>query len=86
MADEMRNKIDNFRTAPFDARFPNINQSRNCYQNYRDYHRCLTAMNGKGADPYPCEWYHKVYKCLCPVSWVAKWDEERELGTFAGKV
>lgn len=34
MADHIEEKIKNYRTAPFDARFPNTNQTRNCYQNY----------------------------------------------------
>uniref|UniRef100_A0A8B9H227 Cytochrome c oxidase subunit 6B1 n=1 Tax=Astyanax mexicanus TaxID=7994 RepID=A0A8B9H227_ASTMX len=34
MADVIEEKIKNYRTAPFDARFPNTNQTRNCYQNY----------------------------------------------------
>ncbi|MBN3301405.1 CX6B1 oxidase, partial [Amia calva] len=31
---EIQEKITNYRTAPFDARFPNTNQTRNCFQNY----------------------------------------------------
>ena len=27
-------------TIPFDPRFPNQNQTRNCWQNYVDFHRC----------------------------------------------
>ena len=34
MSDDIEEKIKNYRTAPFDARFPNTNQTRNCYQNY----------------------------------------------------
>ncbi|KAM4725660.1 solute carrier family 2, facilitated glucose transporter member 1-like [Anableps anableps] len=34
MSDKFEEKIKNYRTAPFDARFPNTNQTRNCYQNY----------------------------------------------------
>lgn len=34
MADVIDEKIKNYRTAPFDARFPNTNQTRNCFQNY----------------------------------------------------
>lgn len=30
----MEEKIKNYKTAPFDARFPNTNQTRNCFQNY----------------------------------------------------
>lgn len=34
MAETVDEKIQNYRTAPFDARFPNTNQTRNCFQNY----------------------------------------------------
>lgn len=34
MSETIHDKIKNYRTAPFDARFPNTNQTRNCYQNY----------------------------------------------------
>lgn len=30
-----------FKTARFDARFPNANQTKNCWQNYVDFHKCL---------------------------------------------
>uniref|UniRef100_A0A2K6E0D8 Cytochrome c oxidase subunit 6B1 n=2 Tax=Cercopithecidae TaxID=9527 RepID=A0A2K6E0D8_MACNE len=35
MAEEdIETKIKNYKTAPFDSRFPNQNQTRNCWQNY----------------------------------------------------
>ncbi|XP_053307598.1 cytochrome c oxidase subunit 6B1-like [Spea bombifrons] len=86
MADDIRAKIENYKTAPFDARFPNQNQTKHCYQNYLDYHRCQKSLTSKGRDPYPCEWYSKVYKTMCLNSWVERWDEQRENGTFAGKI
>nr|XP_056720226.1 cytochrome c oxidase subunit 6B1 [Euleptes europaea] len=73
-------------TAPFDPRFPNTNQTRNCYQNYLDYHRCTKSLGAKGKDIKLCDWYRRVYTSLCPISWVKRWDEEREQGTFAGKI
>ncbi|XP_037552947.1 cytochrome c oxidase subunit 6B1-like [Nematolebias whitei] len=51
-----------------------------------DYHRCQKALTAKGVDTTPCEWYGKVYKSLCPMAWVEKWDEQREEGTFPGKI
>ncbi|XP_072250172.1 cytochrome c oxidase subunit 6B2 [Leuresthes tenuis] len=86
MAETIDDKIKNYRTAPFDARFPNTNQTRNCFQNYLDFHRCNKALSAKGQDPTPCEWYQRVYKSLCLNSWVAKWDEQIENGSFAGKI
>lgn len=34
MAEEIQTKLEKYRTAPFDARFPNQNQTRNCWSNY----------------------------------------------------
>merc|ERR1712058_207332 len=71
------------KTAPFDARFPNQNQTRNCWQNYVDFHRCQKV---KGEDYEPCDYFKRVYKSLCPNAWVEKWDEQVENGVFAGKI
>jgi len=65
---------------PYDPRFPNQNQTRNCQINYLDYHRCLKKKNG---DEEYCAWYKNAYEHLCPVEWYEKWDEQREKGTFA---
>ncbi|XP_054913779.1 cytochrome c oxidase subunit 6B1 [Poeciliopsis prolifica] len=86
MAEDIKAKLEQYRTAPFDARFPNQNQTRNCWSNYLDYHRCQKALNAKGVDTTPCEWYRRVYKSLCPMGWVEKWDGQREDGTFPGKI
>uniref|UniRef100_A0A3Q3B891 Cytochrome c oxidase subunit 6B1 n=1 Tax=Kryptolebias marmoratus TaxID=37003 RepID=A0A3Q3B891_KRYMA len=75
MSDRINEKIQNYRTAPFDARFPNTNQTRNCYQNYLDFHRCNKALSAKQQDPAPCEWYRRVYTSLCPMGWVCLWGE-----------
>ncbi|XP_072102286.1 cytochrome c oxidase subunit 6B2 [Mobula birostris] len=82
----IQERISQYRTAPFDARFPNTNQTRNCYQNYLDYHRCQKALTAQGKDVSMCEWYNRVYKSLCPRSWVNKWDDQRESGSFPGKI
>lgn len=34
-----------------DARFPNTNQTKHCWQNYVDYHKCI---NAKGEEFAPC--------------------------------
>ncbi|ELK29283.1 Cytochrome c oxidase subunit 6B1 [Myotis davidii] len=86
MAEDIKTKIKNYRTAPFDSRFPNQNQTRNCWQNYLDFHRCEKAMTAKGGDVSVCEWYRRVYKSLCPISWVSAWDDRRAEGMFPGKI
>ncbi|KAL2913484.1 Cytochrome c oxidase subunit 6B [Polyrhizophydium stewartii] len=69
------------KTAGFDARFPNTNQTRNCWQNYVDFHKCVQA---KGEEFQPCQEFRAVYRSLCPTKWVEKWDEQRENGVFPG--
>uniref|UniRef100_A0A8C6WRN9 Cytochrome c oxidase subunit n=1 Tax=Neogobius melanostomus TaxID=47308 RepID=A0A8C6WRN9_9GOBI len=86
MSDNFEDQINNYNTAPFDARFPNTNQTRNCFQNYLDFHRCNKALSDKGQDTAPCQWYQKVYKSLCPSGWVNRWDEQLDNGSFAGKI
>ncbi|KAI0709858.1 cytochrome c oxidase subunit VIb [Earliella scabrosa] len=82
-------------TAGFDARFPNQNQTRHwsvflarayivcmpltTFQNYTDYFKCIAA---KGEDYAPCKQFKRAYNSLCPNEWIAKWDEQRENGTF----
>ncbi|KAH9413766.1 Cytochrome c oxidase subunit 6B1 [Dermatophagoides pteronyssinus] len=70
-------------TVPYDPRFPNTNQTRNCYQNYLDFFRCQKV---KGEDYEPCSWYKFAYNELCPPGWTAKWDEQRENGVFPGRI
>ncbi|KAI8794218.1 cytochrome c oxidase subunit 6B [Biomphalaria glabrata] len=77
---ELRKKVW---APPFDARFPNQNQTRNCWQNYVDYYRCQKL---KGEDYAPCEYFKKVFTQLCPGFWVEQWDDQRANGAFAGKI
>jgi len=83
MAERFASKENPLKTAPFDARFPNQNQARHCWQNYIDFHRCRKV---KGEDYDPCMYFHRVYKSMCPNAWVEKWDEQREEGRFPGKI
>ncbi|XP_020667572.1 cytochrome c oxidase subunit 6B1 [Pogona vitticeps] len=82
----MRKKLAEYTTAPFDARFPNQSQAKNCYQNYLDFHRCEKSLTARGKDTYVCQWYKRVYQSLCPTSWVDQWDEQRENNCFPGNI
>lgn len=57
-----------------DARFPNMNQTKHCWQNYVDYHKCILA---KGEDFAPCRQFWLAYRSLCPSGWYQRWDEQR---------
>jgi cytochrome c oxidase subunit 6b len=76
----------------FDARFPNVNQTKHCWQNYVDYHKCI---NAKGEDFKPCKQVQHLsgsfeiyitnrmlqfkfaYHSLCHSGWTERWDEQR---------
>ncbi|KAI4730204.1 hypothetical protein E4T49_02010 [Aureobasidium sp. EXF-10728] len=49
----------------FDARFPNQNQTKHCWQNYVDYHKCILA---KGEDFKPCRQVHAFFPPTTPVT------------------
>merc|ERR1711872_482102 len=67
----------------FDARFPNQNQTRHCWQNFVDYHRC---RNIKGDDHKPCDYFKWVYRNRCPEDWIEGWNEQIDAGTFPGDI
>lgn len=75
--------IENYTSSPFDARFPNTNQSKNCWQNYVDFHRCQKV---KGEDYEPCEWFKRVYQSQCLASTVDTWNDQRDEGNYASKI
>uniref|UniRef100_A0A5F8GRD9 Cytochrome c oxidase subunit 6B1 n=1 Tax=Monodelphis domestica TaxID=13616 RepID=A0A5F8GRD9_MONDO len=72
--------MSNHSTPPFDPHFPYQNQTRNCYQNFRDFHRCTKIMKRRGKDSSPCDYYRKVYHSLCPLSWGVPFDLSAEGG------
>lgn len=51
-----------------------MNQSKHCWQNYVDYHKCILA---KGEDFAPCRQFWLAYRSLCPSGWYNRWDEQR---------
>ncbi|KAF7620651.1 hypothetical protein AFLA_005954 [Aspergillus flavus NRRL3357] len=63
----------------YDARFPQMNQTKHCWQNYVDYHKCVTA---KGEDFRPCRQFYHAFRSLCPKAWTDRWDTQREAGNF----
>ncbi|EDU49074.1 cytochrome c oxidase polypeptide VIb [Pyrenophora tritici-repentis Pt-1C-BFP] len=85
--DELVTKPFKFVTASarigFDARFPNQNQTKHCWQNYVDYHKCIIA---KGEDFAPCRQFMLAYRSLCPNGWTSRWDDQRENGNFPVKL
>lgn len=70
-------------TAPADFRFPTTNQTRHCFTRYIEYHRCI---NAKGEDAPECNKFAKFYRSLCPGEWIDNWNEQRENGTFPGRL
>ena len=84
MAELVENPLK--QTIPFDPRFPNQNQTRNCWQNYVDFHRCqklkvccllsvitlLHHLLPQGEEYEPCQFFFKNFKTVCPNAWVEK--------------
>ena len=68
-------------TPGFDARFPNINQTKNCWQNFVDYQKCIRL---KGEDYTPCHYFKRTYESLCPNIWLEKWHDQLSEGVFPG--
>jgi cytochrome c oxidase subunit 6b len=56
-------------TAEYDPRFPNTNQSKFCWTNYVDYHRCARI---KGAEDPVCKTFQKNFTSTCPNEWVSR--------------
>lgn len=68
-------------TAPFDARFPNTNQTRACWQHYIDSHKCARAKADQGGvDNAGCKKLQRLARIMCPGSWIEKWDAALEQG------
>ncbi|KAI2642249.1 cytochrome c oxidase polypeptide vib-like protein [Xylaria nigripes] len=82
-ADSRESCSDSKSFAGVDARFPNQNQTKHCWQNYVDYHKCI---NAKGEDFAPCRQFFLAYRSLCPSGWYQRWDEQREAGNFPVKL
>lgn len=49
--------------AAFDARFPNQNQTKHCWQNYVDFHKCASV---RGEDDSACKQFYRAFHSLCP--------------------
>ena len=75
--EQLETDPDNFRpkTAPFDPRFPTTNQTRNCWINYVDYHKCLRVRQDDEDGQRVCSYFKRIYTSLCPSAWVEQWDE-----------
>ena len=70
------------KTAPYDPRFPTVNQARNCFTRYNEFHKCAKE---KDAEDPVCKKFASSYRSVCPTDWVDKWNEARENGTWSGK-
>ena len=58
-------------TVPFDARFPNQNVARACWQYWVEWHRCINK-HGEGAPE--CAKLYKYQRSMCPEEWVERWE------------
>ncbi|KTW30594.1 hypothetical protein T552_00311 [Pneumocystis carinii B80] len=77
----MSEELKQLKTAGFDGNFPNMNQTKRCYQNYINYYKCI---NIHGEDHVACKDFWSTYQSLCPNEWKQQWDTQREAGNFPG--
>ena len=82
----MKEKVENYKAAPFDPRFPQWNGSAKCRQNFIDFHRCNSVMKAKGKPADDCKYFKLVYRDVCPVGWIEKWNEQVEEGVFPDRL
>ncbi|RHZ83615.1 hypothetical protein Glove_89g41 [Diversispora epigaea] len=78
-SENFETKTITLRTAGFDARFPNTNQTKHCWQNYVDYYKCIKS---RGEDFPPCKQFFRAFNSLCPNDYISKWDTQRDEGNF----
>jgi len=84
--DTIESKIENFTAEPYDVRFAQWANAGRCRQNFLDYHRCNSVMKSKGKSTYPCKYFQKVYKNMCPSQWIEKWNNNIEEGIFHDRI
>jgi cytochrome c oxidase subunit 6b len=68
-------------TATHDPRFTSPNQARRCFVSYCEYHKCIQEEG----DEDRCRSYKQAYHSICPLEWIALWNELREEGRWFGK-
>ena len=68
-------------TAPFDPRFPSLNQTKRCWALYIEQHTCYKKKGKK--DP-ECRKFKRWARQICAPHWIEEWDELREEGNFPG--
>eukprot|EP01138_Halocafeteria_seosinensis_P015405 gb/GECG01015722.1/.p1 GENE.gb/GECG01015722.1/~~gb/GECG01015722.1/.p1 ORF type:complete len:163 (+),score=37.90 gb/GECG01015722.1/:1-489(+) len=65
-----------------DRRFPNVNQSQNCWTAVNEYQLCSKI---KGNKRHPtCLKRRNDFLNLCPLEWVESYQDQIEEGTFMG--
>jgi len=69
--------------APYNARFPNQNQTKHCWINYVDYYRCVKHYEGENPK---FDKFKNAFQDLCPNAWMSEWDNQREAGTFPAPI
>eukprot|EP00276_Gloeochaete_wittrockiana_P003739 CAMPEP_0184666066 /NCGR_PEP_ID=MMETSP0308-20130426/59899_1 /TAXON_ID=38269 /ORGANISM="Gloeochaete witrockiana, Strain SAG 46.84" /LENGTH=78 /DNA_ID=CAMNT_0027110457 /DNA_START=25 /DNA_END=261 /DNA_ORIENTATION=- len=67
---------DVLKTAPYDPRFPNVNQSKYCWLSFVTHAVCVKQ------DGSNCEDFRRKYLSMCPQEWTTKWEEQYEAGAF----
>ncbi|KAJ8932642.1 hypothetical protein NQ318_015993, partial [Aromia moschata] len=73
------NEEPKLETIPPDPRHYNQNVTQWCFSSFVDYHKCIRLLGKKNPG---CEQFAKIYKAICPNSWISRWEEQIDVGTF----
>lgn len=58
------------KSADYNPRFPNSNQTKNCWANFVEHHRCVAYAKEHGISTHRCARYKLTYRDVCPDPWV----------------
>merc|ERR1711965_728346 len=76
--------IKDLRSPPRNARFPQYNQMRYCFDEYWQFQSCMAKASKAGEDgESKCLPMYKNLMALCPNEWAEPWDEAVEDGRWA---
>ncbi|XP_004512202.1 putative cytochrome c oxidase subunit 6b-like [Cicer arietinum] len=79
-----KKRIEQVETTNNNVESPPINyQTRHCYAEYVQYHRCIQH---KGENASECEKIGRHFRSMCPTEWITEWDKERKEGRFPDEV
>eukprot|EP00027_Filamoeba_sp_ATCC50430_P019384 CAMPEP_0168540870 /NCGR_PEP_ID=MMETSP0413-20121227/509_1 /TAXON_ID=136452 /ORGANISM="Filamoeba nolandi, Strain NC-AS-23-1" /LENGTH=103 /DNA_ID=CAMNT_0008570637 /DNA_START=32 /DNA_END=343 /DNA_ORIENTATION=+ len=78
-------KESGIKSADYNPRFPNANQTKNCWANFVEHHRCVAYAEEHGIPLKRCARFKLAYKDICPEPLLEKWTAWVEENKFPGQ-